>query len=206
MEANETPTAMALTASAASPVASSSKEQVQLPTRVPQKRLSHEEMLRLLVGRPDQPRFLDLIKIRIRIRVAGENAEFRFSTGLRIFCWVGTVAVTAGPIALTWSTPMRTFDWLAFGAFAILGVVYCVYVDNFVLKISDDHLSYGSFKVSRVSYRDMVSAEMSVSSSGKKFLVIMASGKRIVISGYVESIDEAARLLRYKLGETSGRS
>lgn len=149
---------------------------------------------------------LQMIFSKSKETTAGENVEFRFSRGLRTFCWVGTAAVTVGPIALTWSdSPMRTFDWLAFGGFAILGVVYCIYMDNFVLTLSRDHLSYGSFRISRVNYVDIVSAEISVSSSGKSFLVIRASGKPIVISGFIGSIDEAARLLRFKLGDIPKR-
>lgn len=129
-----------------------------------------------------------------------EYPEFRFSKGLRIFCWVGVFAVTVGPIVLTWSdAPIRTVDWIGFGGFAILGFAGCVYADRFVLKFWDDHLCYGAFVSSSIDYKDIVSAEMSTSSSGKRFLVIKTSRRRVAISGYLSSVDDAAQLLERKL-------
>jgi hypothetical protein len=148
---------------------------------------------------------LQLVVSRSKGAAAEDHPEFRFSKGLRIFCWVGVFAVTVGPIALTWSdAPIRTVDWIGFGGFAILGFAGCVYADRFVLKFWDDHLSYGAFISSSVDYKDIVSAEMSTSSSGKRFLVIKTSKKRVAISGYLSSVDDAAELLKSKMTKVRG--
>jgi len=149
---------------------------------------------------------LQVLVSRSKGAPTGECPEFRFSKGLRLFLWISILAVSVGLLALVpWDSPQRTQDLLVCGGMAILGFTCCVYAERFVLRLWDDHFSYGAFKTYSVDYKDMVSAEMSVLGSGKRFLVIKTSKKRIAISGYLSSVDDAARLLKSKLSAVPKR-
>lgn len=147
---------------------------------------------------------IQMLASRSRGIPSGDHPEFRFSKGLRIFLWVGVVAITVGPIVLTRTgAPIKLPYWVAFGCMGGLGCLGCAYIDRFVLKFWDDHISYGAFQPSDVAYKDIISAGMGSGGQGSRFLYIKTSKKRIAISGYLASVEDAARLLQGKLTRRS---
>jgi hypothetical protein len=137
---------------------------------------------------------------RSRGMPTGDHPEFRFPVGLRIFCWVGIFAVTVLPMILPpWHAGRVTLSSVLFGIEAIFGFACCVWADKFVLKFWDDHLTYGAFKLRNVYYADIISSGIRMGGGGKRFLVIKTATKRIAISGYLGSLEDAATLLESKL-------
>lgn len=143
---------------------------------------------------------LQFVSSRSRGENLSDNPEFRFSKGLRAFLWIVTFGQPTALIALTWSDgPVSTPHWIILGVFFCYLCGCCIYADRYVLTLWNDHLSYGAFKTSSIDYKDITSAEVSVDSSGKRTLVIKTLTNRMAISGYLGSLDDAARLLKDKL-------
>jgi hypothetical protein len=147
---------------------------------------------------------LQVVVARGRGIPAGDHPEFRFSLGIRIFCWLGVFAVTVLPMAFgPWHSALAKAQLFAFGALAILGFACCIWTEKFRLKFWDDHLTYGAFKACDVYYADIISSGIRIGGGGKRFLVIKTAKKRIAINGYLGSFDGAALLLENKLRSLS---
>lgn len=134
---------------------------------------------------------------------AGEHPEFRVPKGLRIFLWIMVFAGVAGFLYLVFGTrpSQRMSGFLMAGGMAIFGCVCCVWADRYVVKFWDDHLTFGAFKMSRIDYKDIISAKARPGGQGTTFLYVKTSKKTFSISGNIASFDGAVRLLDSKLNE-----
>lgn len=128
--------------------------------------------------------------------------EFRFSVGLRVFVWLGTIAVTVAPfIIVPLGTPGFWKAAVFSGVIGCLMCICCVWGDRFVLKFYEDHFSYGAFKMSNVYYRDIVSAAIEPVGGGRVALIIRTKQKRrVLISGYLSLLGNAERLVKQRMG------
>jgi hypothetical protein len=150
------------------------------------------------------PILVSLTSLLIRLLVSGprksasqEHPEFRFSKGLATFLLVGLLALASARIALMWPhVHMELEDWIFTTGMGICGVGTYIYMDKYVLKFWDDHLTYGMRNPAILYYRDIISAGMS---DGGRTLDIKTSTGKVRISGYLSSIEDAAKLLRSKL-------
>jgi hypothetical protein len=126
--------------------------------------------------------------------------EFRFSRGLQWFLLGGNWALIAVLLAIDGANGRRSVGHLVVVVgIAIFGSIVYIYSRRYVLKFWDDHLSVGAFRPKSIYYKDILSAEMSTTSSGSRFLIIETSTRRTAISGYLSLVDDAARLLQSKL-------
>lgn len=140
------------------------------------------------------------VSARFRPPHTGGHSEFRFSAARRIFIWTFASAGIVGLSAVMSAPPAATAPSLLLaGVLAIYGFSTCVWTDRVTLEFFDDHLTYGAFRTFRFNYKDIISAEMKYAGRGSPYLFIKTSEKTLSISGYLTSLDDAARLLNSKL-------
>lgn len=131
---------------------------------------------------------------------AEDFPEFRFSKGLRLSLWFVFYALLSAPgVMILVDVRLRLADWLLLGGLELCGLAACLDTGRYVLKFWGDHLTYGSFTTSSIYYKDIVSAEMEY--LGSWTLVIKTPTKRVKVSGYLSSVDDAAQLLKNKVRE-----
>jgi hypothetical protein len=135
-----------------------------------------------------------------RRRVKSPAEMYVYSPGFKLFSWLGSICFILIPyLFILVGSEIGVVEIIYAEAIGVVLAVGSAYLEKYSIRVNLEYIEIGAFAKKIIYYRDISSARINVSGRGSRFLVIKYKAARVVVSDYVNGIDNLALQINKKI-------
>lgn len=138
-----------------------------------------------------------------RSRQLTEIGMYGYSSGLKVFLWIGSALWIAAPFCFDLAgVSLSANDWMVGGAVDVFILSCSMYADRYIVLLGGTSIKYGAFIRKEVPYDQIVSMRLHVSNSGTKFCDLkFFGGGGAKLDGNMPGFNDLLRKLKMRVKE-----